>query len=174
MATVKAIIAVAAAKGWILHQMDVKNVFLHGDLQEKVYMEQPSGYHDTSHPDYVCKLQKALYGLKQAPRAWHDKISWYLFTIGFHMPDADNSLYVQKIDARIVIITVYVDDLIIGGDALEDVEHVKALLHKQFDMKDLGELCYFLGIEMIRNEGNVWLFQHPWIKILGSKFEVED
>ncbi|MCO5581655.1 hypothetical protein L7F22_035544 [Adiantum nelumboides] len=107
-----------------------KNAFLHGDLQEEVYMEQPLGFQDTGHPDYVCKLQKALYGLKQAPRAWYDKISQYHITIGFHMVDEDHSLYVQKIDAKIVIITIYVDDIINGDDALEDVEHVKALLHK--------------------------------------------
>ncbi|MCO5613377.1 hypothetical protein L7F22_067653 [Adiantum nelumboides] len=103
MAIVEAIIAVATSKGWILHQMD-KNAFLHGDLQEEVYMEQPPGYHDTGHPNYVCKLQKALYGLKQSPWAWHDKIAQYLITIGFHMADADHSLYVQKTDAKIVII----------------------------------------------------------------------
>ncbi|MCO5614144.1 hypothetical protein L7F22_068425 [Adiantum nelumboides] len=76
--------------------------------------------------------------------------------------DADHTLYVQKTDAGIVIITIYVDDLIIGGDALKDVEHVKALLRKQFDMKDLGELRYFLGIEMIRNEGGIWLSQKKY------------
>ena len=70
MATVRAIIAVAASKNWMLHQMDVKNVFLHGDLQEEVYMEQPQGYEDMRHPHYVCKLKKALYGLKQAPREY--------------------------------------------------------------------------------------------------------
>ncbi|MCO5547915.1 hypothetical protein L7F22_001369 [Adiantum nelumboides] len=112
--------------------MDVKSAFLHGDLQEEVYMEQPRGYQDTYHPDYVCKLRKALYGLKQAPHAWHDKIAQYLIIIGFHMADTDHSLYVQKTDTGIVIITIYVDDLIIGGDALKDVEHVKALLQKQF------------------------------------------
>jgi hypothetical protein len=74
MTIVKAIIAMAAAKRWSLHQMDVKNVFLHGDLQEEVYMEQPSGYVDQTHPNLVCRLKKALYGLKQAPRAWSDKI----------------------------------------------------------------------------------------------------
>ena len=79
MATIRSVIAVAVAKGWFLHQMDVKNAFLHGDLQEEVYMDQPPGYYEhVGHPEYVCKLQKALYGLKQAPRAWHDKIAEYL------------------------------------------------------------------------------------------------
>jgi hypothetical protein len=75
MTTVRAIIAMAAAaKGWSLHQMDVKNAFLHGDLQEEMYMEQPPGYVDQTHPNLVCRLKKALYGLKQAPRVWSDKI----------------------------------------------------------------------------------------------------
>ncbi len=74
MTTVRAIIAMATVKGWSLHQMDVKNVFLHGDLQEELYMEQPPGYVDQTHPNLVCRLKKALYGLKQAPRAWSDKI----------------------------------------------------------------------------------------------------
>jgi len=83
MTTVRAIIVMAAAKGWSLHQMDVKNVFLHGNLREEVYMEQPLGYVDQTHPNLVCRLKKALYGLKQAPRAWSDKIGEYLVTNGF-------------------------------------------------------------------------------------------
>jgi hypothetical protein len=74
MTTIKAIIAMVAAKGWSLHRMDVKNAFLHGDLQEEVYMEHPPGYVDQTHPNLVCRLKKALYGLKQAPRAWSNKI----------------------------------------------------------------------------------------------------
>lgn len=113
-------------------------------------MDQPPGYEDSRHPENVCRLQKALYGLKQSPRAWHDKIAEYLITIGFHMADEDHSLYVQKSDKGILIITIYVDDLIVGGDSLDEIEHVKGLLKKQFDMKDLGDLRYFLGIEVIR------------------------
>ncbi len=83
MTTVRTIIAMAAAKRWSLHQMDVKNVFLHGDLQEEVYMEQPPSYVGQTNPNLVCRLKKALYGLKQAPRAWSDKIGQYLVTSGF-------------------------------------------------------------------------------------------
>jgi hypothetical protein len=89
MTTIRAIIIMAAAKGWSLHQMDVKNVFLRGDLQEEVYMEQPSGYVDQTHPNLVCRLKKALYGLKQAPIAWSDKIGEYLVTSGFQTSNAD-------------------------------------------------------------------------------------
>ena len=128
MATVHAIIAVAASKNWMLHQMDVKNAFLHGDLQEEVYMEQPQGYEDLRHPHYVCKLKKALYGLKKAPRAWHARIVSYLVSIGFYMADADHSLYVCKNEHGIVIICIYVDDLIVGGDNEDELAHVKTLM----------------------------------------------
>jgi hypothetical protein len=157
MATVRAMIAVATSRGWVLHKMDVKNVFLHGELQEKVYLDQPLGYEDMSHPDYVCRLRKALYGLKQALRAWHDKIAEYLVTISFCMSNANHSLYVCKSDEGIVVITIYVDDLIVGGDNEKEVEHVKSLLKQKFDMKDLGELKFFLSIEVIKMHEGIWL-----------------
>jgi hypothetical protein len=157
MATVRVVIAVVASRGWVLHQMDVKNAFLHGELQEEVYLDQPLGYEDMSHPDYVCRLRKALYGLKQAPRAWHDKIVEYFVTIDFHMLDADHSFYVCKSDEGIMVITIYVDDLIVGGDNEKEVEHVKSFLRQKFDMKDLGELKFFLGIEVIKTLEGIWL-----------------
>jgi hypothetical protein len=104
----------------------------------------------------VCRLRKALYGLKQAPRAWHDKIAEYLVTIGFRMSNSDHSLYVRKSDEGIVVITIYVHDLIVGGD---NYKHVKRLLKQKFDMKDLGELKFFLGIEVIRTPEGIWLLQ---------------
>jgi hypothetical protein len=170
MATVRAVIVVAVSRGWLLHQMDVKNAFLHGELQEEVYLDQPPGYEDKSHPNYVCKLRKALYGLKQALRAWHDKIAEYLVTIGFRMSDADHSLYVRKSDEGIVVITIYVDDLIVGGDNEKEVEHVKRLLKQKFDMKDLGELKFFLGIEVIRTPEGIWLLQRQYALDMLSKY----
>ena len=139
--------------------MDVKNAFLHGDLQEEVYMDQPPGYEDLDHPNHVCKLKKALYGLKQAPRAWHERIAQYLVTIGFVMADADHSLYLCKSEKGLVFVTIYVDDLIIGGDHVDEVEHIKGLLKQEFEMKDLGELHFFLGIEIIRTKTGIWLSQ---------------
>ena len=174
MATVCTIIAVAASKGWLLHQMDVKNAFLHGDLQEEVYMEQPQGYEDVRHPSYVCKLKKALYGLKQAPRAWHARIVACLVSIGFHMADADHSLYVRKNEHGIVIICIYVDDLIVGGDNESEIDHVKTLLKQEFDMKDLGELRYFLGIEIVRTKEGIWLSQRQYALDMLSKYGMAD
>jgi len=149
MTIVRIFIIMAVAKGWSLHPMDVKNVFFHGDLHEKMYMEQPLGYVDQTHPNLVCRLKKALYGLKQAPRAWSDKIGQYLVTSGFQTSHADFSLYVKRTDHGIVIIVIYVDDLIFTGDSDADIFDLKKLLKQKFKMKDLGELRYFLDIEVI-------------------------
>jgi hypothetical protein len=149
MTIVRAIIAMVAVKGWSLHQMDVKNVFLHGDLQEEMYMEQPLGYVDQTRPNLVYRLKKTLYGLKEAPRVWSDKIGQYLLTSGFQTSNAYFSLYVKKINHGIVVIVIYVDDLIIIGDSDVDIFDLKKLLKQKFEMKDLGELRYFFGIEVI-------------------------
>jgi hypothetical protein len=149
MTTIRAIIVMAITKGWSLHQMDVNNVFLHGHLQEEVYMEQPPGYVDQTHPNLVYMLKKVLYGLKLAPRTWSDKIGQYLVTSGFQTSNAYFSLYVKKTDHGIVIIVIYVDDLIIIGDNDADIFDLKKFLKQKFEMKDLGELRYFLDIEVI-------------------------
>jgi hypothetical protein len=170
MATMRDVIAMAASRGWVLHQMDVKNAFLHGELKKEVYLDQPPGYEDMSHLDYVCRLCTVLYGLKQAPSAWHEKIVEYLVTIGFCMSNVDHSLYVCKSDEGIVVITIYVDDLIVGGDNEKEVEHVKSLLKQKFDMKDLGEFKFFLGIEVIKTPKGIWLLQQQYALDMLSKY----
>jgi hypothetical protein len=149
MIIVRTIITMATTKGWSLHQMDVKTTFLHGDLQEEVYMEQPPGYVDQTHPNLVCRLKKALYGLKQALGAWSKKIGQYPVTSGFQTSNANFSLYVKKINHGIIVIVIYVDNLIITRDSDVDIFDLKKLLKQEFEMKDLGELRYFLGIEVI-------------------------
>ena len=149
MTTVRTVIAIAAAKGWHLHQMDVKNAFLQGELEEEVYMVQPPGFKSSIHPKAVCRLKKPLYGLKQAPRAWHSKITQYLHQIGFRMSKSDNSLYIRSDSASPLVIILYVDDLVIGGEHLVDINKVKTLLSDKFEMTDMKELHYFLGIEVI-------------------------
>jgi hypothetical protein len=149
--------------------MDVNNVFLHGDLQEEVYMEQPPGYVDQTCPNLVCRLKKALYGLKQTPRAWSDKIGQYLVTSGSQTSNADFSLYVKKTNHGIVVIVIYVDDLIIIGNSNANIFDLKKLLKQKFEMKDLGKLRYFLDIEVIQSPKGIWLLQRQYA--LNKSFE---
>jgi hypothetical protein len=162
MTTIKTIIVMVATKGWSLHQMNVKNVFLHGDLQEEVYMEQPPGYVDQTRPNLVCRLKKALHGLKQALRAWSNKIGQYLVTSGFQTSNVDFSLYVKKTDNGIFVIVIYVDDLFITGDSDANIFDLKKLLKQKYEMKDLGELHYFLDIEVIQSLKGIWLLQRQY------------
>ncbi len=142
--------------------MDVNNVFFHGDLQEEVYMEQPPGYVDQTRPNLVCRLEKALYGLKQALRAWWDKIGQYFVTSGFQTSNANFSLYLKETNHGIVVIVIYVDDLIITGDNDADIFDLKKLFKQKFEMKDLGELHYFLSIEVIQSPKGIWLLQRQY------------
>ena len=98
-----------------------------------------------------------MYGLKQAPRAWSDKIGQYLVTIGFQISNADFSLYVKRTYRGIVLVVIYVDDLIVTGDSDADIDDVKLLLKQKFEMKDLGELRYFLGLEVTCTTKGIWL-----------------
>jgi hypothetical protein len=120
--------------------MDVNNAFLHGDLQEDVYMEQPLGYVDQTRLNLVYRLKTTLYGLKQAPKVWSNKIGQYLVISGFPTSNANFSLYVKKTDHGIVVIVIYVDDLIIIGESDANIFDLKNLLKQKFEMKDLGEL----------------------------------
>jgi len=162
MTIIRLIITMVVAKGWSLYQMDVKNVFLHGDFQEKMYMEHPLGYVDQTHPNLVCRLKKAFYGLKQARKAWSDKIGQYLVTSGFQTSNTNFSLYMKKTNDGIVVIVIYVDDLIITRDSDAKIFDLKKNLKQKFEMKDMGELHYFFGIEVIQSPKGTWLLQKQY------------
>ena len=139
--------------------MDVKNAFLHGELDRDIYMDQPKGFESQSHPNYVCKLKKALYGLKQAPRAWYGKIAEFLLQSGYSVAPADSSLFVKAQDEKLAIVLVYVDDLIITGDDDWEIQQTKANLSIRFQMKELGALKHFLGLELERTNDGIFLCQ---------------
>lgn len=161
MVTVRIVLAVAAAKNWELHQMDVHNAFLHGDLQEEVFMKFPPGFR-SSQPGMVCKLRKSLYGLKQAPRCWFAKLSWALKEYGFQRSYSDYSLFtIHDKDIQLVVL-VYVDDLIICGNDHNSIQHFKDYLSRCFHMKDLGKLKYFLGVEVARSPEGIFLCQRKY------------
>nr|AWW15216.1 putative polyprotein [Leavenworthia alabamica] len=161
MGTVRLFLDVAAKKGWIVHQMDVHNAFLHGDLEEEVYMRLPPGY-QLDDPNKVCRLRKSLYGLKQAPRCWFAKLSKALLEYGFEQSLGDYSLFTYDKGTTRLHILIYVDDLIIAGSSLKATESFKAYLSSCFHMKDLGELKYFLGIEVARNSSGFYLCQRKY------------
>ena len=147
MITVRTILAIAASQSWRLHQMNVKNAFLHGDLQEEIYMKLPSGM-TTSSPHDVCKLRRSLYGLKQAPRAWCEKFRSTLLFFSFTHSQYDSSLFLHTSTSGIVILLAYVDDIIITGTDCGLITKLQQWLHATSHMKDLGQLAYFLGLEV--------------------------
>ncbi|KAM2011562.1 hypothetical protein ACFX1T_023520 [Malus domestica] len=170
--TVRLVIALAAHYGWCLRQLDVKNAFLHGILQEEVYMSQPPGFHDSKHEDYVCKLHKSLYGLKQAPRAWNDRFTTFLPSLGFQFTYSDSSLFVKHAGDYIVILLLYVDDIIITGSASQCVTDVIHALAHEFDIKDLGPLHYFLGIQIVQQPKGIFLSQDKYVTDLLTKSDM--
>lgn len=156
--TVRIVLALATAQKWPLCQLDVKNAFLHGDLQEEVLVKQTQGFHDSDKPHYVCKLVKYLYGLKQAPQAWTSKFTTYLPSLGFVVSDSDPSLFVKLQDGNVVILLLYVDEVIITGSNSILVEQVIDNLGEVFDMKDIGHLTFFLGLQVpYKDNGDLFI-----------------
>ena len=117
--------------------MDVQNAFLHGVLEEEVYMRQPPGYEDKGMPNYICKLDKALYGLKQAPRAWYSRLSTKLYSLGFKSSRPDTSLFYFNTDKITVFVLVYVDDIIVASSTPTATVKLLQNLEQEFALKDL-------------------------------------
>ncbi|KAE8732274.1 hypothetical protein F3Y22_tig00002237pilonHSYRG01326 [Hibiscus syriacus] len=170
LTTVRVLLALAANKDLNLWQMDVKNAFLHGELDREIYMTQPMGFQSQDHPEYVCKLRKALYRLKQAPRAWYGKIVEFLTKSGYSVTPADSSLFVKANEGKLAIVLVYVDDLIITGDDEAEILQTKENLSVRFQMKELGQLKHFLGLEVDRTHEGIFLCQQKYAKDLLKRF----
>uniref|UniRef100_A0A2N9F5L7 Reverse transcriptase Ty1/copia-type domain-containing protein n=1 Tax=Fagus sylvatica TaxID=28930 RepID=A0A2N9F5L7_FAGSY len=172
--TVRIILSLAAQNRWQLRQLDVSNAFLHGYLQETVYMAQPTGFIDAVQPSHVCHLHKSLYGLKQAPRAWFERFTSHLLTLGFTASVADASLFVLKQDSVIVYLLLYVDDIIITGSDSTVVSNIISQLSTTFEVKDLGPLRYFLGLQIDYKKAGFFVHQSKYITDLLTKFKMSD
>ena len=159
----------AVSHSWPLYQLDIKNAFLHGDLKEEVYMDQPPGYVVAGSEHLVCRLQKALYGLKQSPRAWFDRFSAVVLGYGFQRSTSNHSVFIRHSSNGTIVLIVYVDDIIISGSDSTDIADLKAYLSKHFHTKDLGALRYFLGIEVARSSQGISLSQRKYILDLLSE-----
>ncbi|KAH9678849.1 retrovirus-related pol polyprotein from transposon RE1 [Citrus sinensis] len=161
MVSVQTFLAIAVARDWELHQMDVNNAFLHGDLDEEVYMQLPPGFSTTS-SGKVCRLRRSSYGLSQAPRNWFAKLAGALKSFGFVQSYADYSLFTFERHDISIHVLIYVDDLIIAGNNTTAISTFKAYLSCCFHMKDLGVLKYFLGIEISRGPTGMFLSQRKY------------
>ncbi|CAM8890431.1 unnamed protein product [Rhodiola kirilowii] len=163
MTTVRCMLAVAAARHWPIYQLDVDNAFLHGTLDEEVYMKLPTGFYKKEKTaGQVCKLIKSLYGLKQASRQWFAKFSEAITDFGFQRSQNDYSLFTMKKDGAFIILLVYVDDVIITGTSSTLISEVKQYIHDKFRIKDLGLLKYFLGLEVARSDAGIFLCQRKY------------
>jgi hypothetical protein len=167
--TIRLLLSLAVSRGWSMRQIDIQNAFLHGILNEDVYMKQPPGFLDSKHPDYVCKLDKALYGLKQSPRAWFSRLSSKLIQLGFTASKADVSLFIFNQDGIQIYILIYIDDIIILSSSTVATDKLLVQLRDDFAVKDLGQLSYFLGIEVHHTSDGIVLLQRKYIHDLLSR-----
>jgi len=161
MVTIRTVLTLAASYGWDLSQMDVNNAFLQGDLNEDIYMNLPLGLQRQGE-NKVCKLRKSLYGLKQASRQWNIKFTEALLAAGYIQSAHDHSLFIRKVGSDLVVILVYVDDLLITGNSSQLIQEAKDTLNQNFKMKDLGNLRYFLGIEILKSKDGLLLNQRKY------------
>jgi transposase InsO family protein len=175
--SVRMVIAVAVQYDLQLHQMDFTSAFLNGDLEEEVYMRQPKGFIDSGKEHLVCKLKHSLYGLKQSPRCWNSALDDQLKKMSFKQSNNDPCIYISYALTGEVsfIMGVYVDDVILAGKSKEKMTEIKKALAEKFDLKDLGELKYFLGVnvQMKRECGAIWIGQSLYIESVLKKFGME-
>nr|GEW53658.1 putative ribonuclease H-like domain-containing protein [Tanacetum cinerariifolium] len=154
----------------MVYQMDVKNAFLYGTIEEKVYVCQPSGFDDPDYPDKVYKVVKTLYGLHQAPRAWYKTLATYLLENGFHRGQIDQTLFIKKQKGDIMLVQIYVDDIIFGATNKNLCKSFKKLMKDKFQMSSMGELTFFLGLQVKQKEDGIFINQDKYIAEILKKF----
>lgn len=173
--TIRMLLALAACKGWEVFQLDVKSAFLHGDLKETVYVEQPEGYIKTGEEHKAYKLKKALYGIKQAPRAWYSRIEEHFLRSGFKKCSHEHTLFIKnEAEEGFLVVSLYVDDLIFTGTDLLVCEEFKNSMKHEFDMTDLGRMKYFLGVEIEQVEEGIFLCQNKYAQEIITRFGMEN
>jgi hypothetical protein len=165
-------LSISKAKGWEFHQMDVKNAFIHGDLFEEIYMEQPQGFMQDS--SSVCRLKKSLYGLKKALRAWYAKMESYLLSQNFVHCKSDPNVYMIKTDDSLLLLFLYVDDLLITGCPTSAIATVKRIIHDKFLMTDMGLLHFFLGLKISQDASCIKLSQAKYAQDLLERFHMTE
>ncbi|KAL5755348.1 hypothetical protein ACOSP7_023568 [Xanthoceras sorbifolium] len=176
LTTIRLVLKIVAAENLHLEQLDVKTAFLHGDLEEEIYMRQPEGFKEAGKENLVCRLKKSLYGLKQAPRQWYKKFDSFMSSSGFTRCQADHCCYIKRFDNSFIILLLYVDDMLVAGSDMQEIMNLKRELSKQFAMKDLGAVKQILGMRIKRDtkSGTLLLSQAGYIKKVLSRFNMQD
>ncbi|KAI3668197.1 hypothetical protein L6452_43274 [Arctium lappa] len=169
---IRLFLAYAVYKDFIVYQMDVKSAFLNGKLNEEVYVEQPPGFYDPKHPNYVYKLDMALYGLKQAPGAWYDTLSSFLISENFERGKIDNTLFFRKIKGHIILVQIYVDDIIFGSTNPSLCTRFAERMKKEYKMSMMGEVTYFLGLQIKQSDKGTFICQGKYVKDMLKKFDL--
>lgn len=162
--TVRLLLALAAKNGWEVHHLDVKSAFLNGVLQEEVYVLQPEGFEKDGEEHKVYRLLKALYGLRQAPRAWYSQLNKCLIKLGFVKCPYEHAVYCRREGNESLLVGVYVDDILVTGTKLSNIEKFKKQMAGEFNMSDLGKLSYYLGIEVEQGRNYIELKQAAYAR----------
>ncbi|GJS90539.1 putative ribonuclease H-like domain-containing protein [Tanacetum coccineum] len=171
---IRLFLAYASFMGFLVYQMDVKSAFLYGTIEEEVYVTQPPGFKDPDHPDKVYKVVKALYGLHQAPRAWYETLANYLLGNGFKRGKIDQTLFIKKQKGDILLVQVYVDDIIFGSTNKELCTAFEKLMKDKFQMSSMGELTFFLGLQVTQKEDGIFISQDKYVAEILKKFNYTD
>lgn len=175
--SIRVLLAIVATKNLELEQLDVKTAFLHGELEEQIYMQQPEGFAEKGKEHMVCLLKKSLYGLKQSPRQWYKRFNAFITTQGFNRSKYDVCVYFKKIvDNSWVYLLLYVDDMLIAAKDIDEIKRLKVRLGKEFEMKDLGAAKKILGMEIQRDRKarRLWLSQRSYILKVLERFGMSD
>ncbi|GKB58681.1 retrovirus-related pol polyprotein from transposon TNT 1-94 [Tanacetum coccineum] len=171
---IKILLAYAYALDFKLFQMNVKSAFLNGFINEEVYVTQPSRFIDFEKPNHVYKLKKALYGLKQAPKAWYDRLKAFLIKHEYNMGMVDNTLFTKKKSSNLIIVQIYINDIIFGSTCQEMCNDFAKIMHDEFEMSMMGELNFFLGLQIKQMEDGIFFNRSKYIKEVLKKFVLED
>ncbi|GJR87473.1 retrovirus-related pol polyprotein from transposon TNT 1-94 [Tanacetum coccineum] len=177
MTTIRLVLSIVAAENLHLEQLDVKTAFLHGDLDEDIYMTQPEGFQSAGKEEnLVCKLKKSLYGLKQALKQWYLKFNSFMQRAGYKRCDMDHCCYLKKVGSSSIILLLYVDHMLVAGSDMAEIKKLKRQLSKEFEMKDLGHAKQILGMSIIRDKtkGTLRLSQEKYIGKVLEKFNIKD
>ena len=174
--SIRYLMSIVVQEDMELEQLDVKTAFLHGDLEEEIYMTQPEGYEEKGKEDWVCRLRKSLYGLKQSPRQWNKKFDEFMKEIDFKRSCHDQCVYIKRVGGVFVYLLLYVDDMLLASKDMTIINNIKDQLSSRFEMKDLGAARKILGIEIIRDraKGTLILSQESYMEKVLKTYSMEN